>query len=65
MADRPTGDPLPSARPVPGGRPPHPDGDTIPCPPRPTGPPVTRRQWIYGALCVLVALAAIAIRIAT
>ncbi|WP_416902787.1 hypothetical protein [Micromonospora echinospora] len=50
---------------MPGGRPPHPDGDTIPCPPRPTGPPVTRRQWIYGALCVLVALAAIAIRIAT
>ncbi|MFI6228854.1 hypothetical protein ACIBCR_16245 [Micromonospora echinospora] len=52
------------ATPDPAGRPPHPDGDTVPCPSRPTGPPLSRRQWIYGALCVLVALAAIVIGVA-
>jgi hypothetical protein len=44
-------DPLPPARPVPGGPPPLVDGQTVPHPPRPTGPPVTRRQLVYGLLC--------------
>lgn len=54
-------DPL-TARPVPGGSPPIPDGHTVPQPPRPPQPPpLTRREIIYGVLCVAITIAAIAI----
>lgn len=51
------------ATPDPAGRPPHPDGDTIPHPPHPPGPPVTRRQYVYGALCAAIILAVILVRV--
>ncbi|MGN9813120.1 hypothetical protein ACTMSW_27665 [Micromonospora sp. BQ11] len=57
MHERPPDGPLPPAYPVPGARPPHPDGDRVPCPPRREHAPLTRRQYAYGltiALCVLV-----------
>ncbi|XTZ18212.1 hypothetical protein ACQSSU_12965 [Micromonospora echinospora] len=47
--------------PAPDGRPPHPDGDTVPHPPRPAQPPVSRRQYAYGLLCVALVAAAILI----
>ncbi|MEV0330079.1 hypothetical protein AB0H63_27040 [Micromonospora echinospora] len=60
MRERPHDGPLPTARPVAGARPPHPDGDRVPSP---VGPgrraPLTRRQYAYGltvALLVLVLL---------
>ncbi|MBQ1075070.1 hypothetical protein KBX06_18140 [Micromonospora sp. C31] len=68
MRERSEGGPLPPARPVPGGRPPQPDGDRVPDPSRaePSGVtrdgerlPSTRRQYAYGgavALLVLVLL---------
>ncbi|MFI6160414.1 hypothetical protein ACIA59_10740 [Micromonospora haikouensis] len=63
---RPTGtaeealvsDPIPPARPVPDGRPPLADGQTIPHPPRPASPPVTRRQQLCALLVVALVLAA-------
>jgi hypothetical protein len=54
---------LPRAYPVPGGRPPHPDGDTVPHPPRPPGPPVTRGQYLSGALVVAIILGVILARV--
>ncbi|MFI6226622.1 hypothetical protein ACIBCR_04785 [Micromonospora echinospora] len=59
MRERPHDGPLPAARPVPGARPPHPDGDRVPSPPGPVRAPLTRRQYAYGltvALLVLVLL---------
>lgn len=57
----PLADPHPTVRPVPGGRPPHPDGDTIPHPPRPAAPPATRRQQAYAVLVVALVAAAVLI----
>ncbi|SCL42163.1 hypothetical protein GA0074692_6843 [Micromonospora pallida] len=51
----------PRAYPVPDGRPPWPDGDTIPQPPRPEPPPVSRQQYAYGGLVVALVVAAIVI----
>ncbi|WBB81598.1 hypothetical protein O7606_09655 [Micromonospora sp. WMMD882] len=65
MRERPHDGPPPRAYPVPGARPPHPDGDRVPGPApqerpaRPDGPAPTRRQYAYGltvALLVLVLL---------
>ncbi|WP_433349127.1 hypothetical protein [Micromonospora sp. CA-111912] len=56
MPERPHDGPLPAAYPVPGARPPHPDGDRVPCPPRPDRRPLTRRQYTYGLTVALVVL---------
>ncbi|MEU4567449.1 hypothetical protein [Micromonospora sp. NPDC023956] len=59
MRERPHDGPLPAARPVPGARPPHPDGDQVPGPARPDRAPLTRRQYAYGltvAVLVLILL---------
>ncbi|GIJ22518.1 hypothetical protein [Micromonospora lutea] len=56
MRERPHDGPLPPAYPVPGTRPPHPDGDRVTGPPRPARAPVTRRQYVYGLVVALVVL---------
>ncbi|GGM46030.1 hypothetical protein GCM10011608_33500 [Micromonospora sonchi] len=58
MRERPHDGPLPSASPVPGARPRHPDGDRVPCPPRPARAPLTRRRYAYrlGAMVVVLLL---------
>ncbi|WP_416905428.1 hypothetical protein [Micromonospora echinospora] len=61
MRERPHDGPLPTARPVPGARPPHPDGDRVPAPAGQVRAPLSRRQYAYGltvALLVLVLLVA-------
>ncbi|MEU3453737.1 hypothetical protein ABZ671_09060 [Micromonospora sp. NPDC006766] len=56
MHERPHDGPLPAAYPVPGARPLHPDGDRVPCPPRPERAPLTRRQYVYGLVVALLVL---------
>ncbi|WDZ87841.1 hypothetical protein [Micromonospora cathayae] len=68
MRERPHDGPPPRAYPVPGARPPHPDGDRVPTPAphehaaradHPQRAPLTGRQYAYGltvALLVLVLL---------
>lgn len=53
MVERPHTGPLPPAHPIPYGRPPHPDGDTIPCPPA----PLPRRQRLPGLIIAGIVLA--------
>ncbi|MFI9640552.1 hypothetical protein ACIG87_10860 [Micromonospora sp. NPDC051925] len=54
MDERPHDGPLPAAYPVPGARPPQPDGDRVPCPPRAARAPLSRRQYGYGPTVALV-----------
>ncbi|WP_434743536.1 hypothetical protein [Micromonospora sp. SH-82] len=54
MNERPHEGPLPPAYPVAGGRPPLPDGDRMPCPPRPS--PVSRREYVSGVAVAVVVL---------
>ncbi|OZV80994.1 hypothetical protein CA850_12635 [Micromonospora echinospora] len=56
MRERPHDGPPPTARPVPGARPPHPDGDRVPHPVRPPRPPLSRRQYAYGLTVALIIL---------
>ncbi|MDG4818483.1 hypothetical protein O7628_23645 [Micromonospora sp. WMMD956] len=56
MRERPHDGPLPVAHPMPGGRPPQPDGDRVPGPPRPTRAPLRLRQYAYGATIAVVVL---------
>ncbi|MFI2664663.1 hypothetical protein [Micromonospora carbonacea] len=56
MRERPHDGPLPAAHPMPGGRPPQPDGDRVPCPARLARAPVSRRQYAYGATIAVVVL---------
>ncbi|MEW2474583.1 hypothetical protein AB0875_12410 [Micromonospora gifhornensis] len=53
MDERPHTGPLPPARPVPYGRPPHPDGDRYPCPP---ATPLPRRQMLPGLVAAGIVL---------
>jgi hypothetical protein len=62
MDERPYDGPLPHARPVPGGRPPHPDGsDRYPVPPAEPEPPLTVADRWWAILAVAIVLAAVAI----
>ncbi|MCX4470424.1 hypothetical protein OOK41_08910 [Micromonospora sp. NBC_01655] len=56
MDEREHTGPLPHAHPVAHGRPPVADGQTIPQPPAPAAPPLTRRQYLAGWLCAAVVL---------
>ncbi|MEU5908123.1 hypothetical protein [Micromonospora sp. NPDC047527] len=56
MHERPPDGPLPPAYPVPGARPPCPDGDRVPCLPRTPRAPLTRRQYAYGLTMAVVVL---------
>ncbi|MFG1799623.1 hypothetical protein ACGFI4_05525 [Micromonospora carbonacea] len=56
MRERPHDGPLPAAHPMPDGRPPQPDGDRVPGPPRPARAPISRRQYAYGATIAVVVL---------
>ena len=56
MRERSEDGPLPPAYPVPGGRPPQPDGDRVPLPPRPDRPALTRRQYAGGVTVALLVL---------
>ncbi|WP_405425445.1 hypothetical protein [Micromonospora sp. NBC_00617] len=56
LDERSSNGPLPPAYPVAGGRPPQPDGDRVPCPPRSARAPVTRRQYAYGLVIAVVVL---------
>ncbi|MCI4065243.1 hypothetical protein MRQ36_22820 [Micromonospora sp. R77] len=56
MQERPHDGPLPAAYPIVGARPPQPDGDRVPGPPRPDRAPPTRRQYAYGLVVALVVL---------
>ncbi|MGC4789848.1 hypothetical protein ACLQ22_18690 [Micromonospora sp. DT178] len=56
MQERPHDGPLPAAHPVPGALARHPDGDQVPCPPRPQRAPLTRRQYAYGITVTLLVL---------
>ncbi|WP_176308550.1 hypothetical protein [Micromonospora sp. NBS 11-29] len=57
MRERPYVGPLPGTHPVPGARPPHPDGDRVlPDPPRPERPALPRRQYLYGVTVALLVL---------
>jgi hypothetical protein len=56
MQERPHDGPLPGAHPVAGARPPHPDGDRVPCPLRADRAPLARRQLTYGLVIALVVL---------
>ncbi|MFI1197669.1 hypothetical protein ACH4T9_31035 [Micromonospora sp. NPDC020750] len=58
MDERPHTGPLPPARPAAHGRPPQPDGDTIPQPPTEPSPALTRRQYVAGWICVALVVAA-------
>ncbi|MFI6266179.1 hypothetical protein [Micromonospora sp. NPDC051006] len=61
MVERYQGEPLPPAHPVPGGRPPLPDGLGIPQPPAPLPPSALRRALLLAALVVAVVLAVVVI----
>lgn len=61
MVERPTPGPLPPAHHIPHGRPPLPDGDTVPQPPPADPPPVTFAERLTAAVCVCIVLAAVAI----
>ncbi|WP_432957987.1 hypothetical protein [Micromonospora haikouensis] len=57
MRERPHDGPLPTAYPMPDGRPPQPDGDRVPCPSRPDArAPISRRQYAYGIAIAVVVL---------
>ncbi|SCL32693.1 hypothetical protein GA0070616_4528 [Micromonospora nigra] len=56
MRERPHDGPLPQAHPSPGAGPRHPDGDRVPCPPRPGRAGPTRRQYAYGIVVAVVVL---------
>jgi len=60
MADREHPAPCPGAHPVAHGRPPLPDGHTVPHQPRPPLPALTRQQWAAGWACAAVVLALLA-----
>ncbi|MEU7801075.1 hypothetical protein AB0B10_17565 [Micromonospora arborensis] len=56
MDERLPDGPLPPAYPIPGARPPQPDGDRVPCPPHATRAPLTGRQYAYGIAIAVVVL---------
>ncbi|MCX4474787.1 hypothetical protein OOK41_31500 [Micromonospora sp. NBC_01655] len=61
MVERPHDGPLPHAHPVAHGRPPQPDGDTVPQPPSSRRLPLATREVVYGWICVALVVAAVVI----
>ncbi len=57
MRERPHDRPLPPAYPVPGARPPHPDGDRVLGPGRPARAPLARRRYAHRVGVAVLVLA--------
>ncbi|MFY1589021.1 hypothetical protein ACN267_31525 [Micromonospora sp. WMMD734] len=58
MRERPSDNPCPRAYPVAHGRPPTPDGDRVPQPPRPA--PARWPGWVIAAVVLALTVAGIA-----